>query len=521
MINQVSEKRMHSIRWVLAVLWLILIASLFFDPISHIFTTATHSCIQIQADCLKEEPYQMGTRIWWNYIVPTAVMILMLFGHEFWRRICPLYFFSQLPRAFNLKSALNIEDNQWLIRNHLYLQFSLLFIGLVLRILFLNSERIILGLFLLITILSAIITVYIYGGRSWCHYICPFAPVQTALVGVGGLLETKSLETSNSITQSMCRQTTLDGQEEAICTACKSPCKDIDSEDTYWQELVQPGRKLIQYGYVGLVIGFFAYQVLYAGSFDYYYSGFWHHEPNQISKIWQPGFYILNHPIPIPKLIAAPLTLAGFVWFSYYAGKKLEKIYLNYARRNNKLKGKRAIQHQAFSISTFIAFNFFFLYAGRGEILRLPFALQLVFQGFFILVSTLWIYRNWHRTLQNYEQEKESLISPPAGIQFSHNLVGAKGLNISNQQVNHQHTIPRVTRIQILKNNQKGDTRIRTILRVKPDNLDPNQTILSIKTNNLEPNQTILNPKSKNIDSGHTVPRVNPDKFNQDGTSQE
>ncbi|AFZ04356.1 4Fe-4S binding protein [Calothrix sp. PCC 6303] len=505
MINQVSEKRMHSVRWVLAVLWLILIASLFYDPISKAFTAATGSCIQVQAHCLKQEPYQMGSRVWWNYIVPSAVMILMLFGHEFWRRICPLYFFSQLPRAFNLKSSLNIEDNQWLIRNHLYLQFSLLFIGLVLRILFLNSERIILGSFLLLTILSAMITVYIYGGRSWCHYICPFAPVQTVIVGVGGLLETKSLESPNGITQSMCRQTISYHQEEATCTACKSPCKDIDSEDAYWQELIQPGRKLIQYGYVGLVIGFFAYQVLYAGNFDYYYSGFWHHEPNQISKIWQPGFYIANRAIPIPKLIAAPLTLGVFVWFTYYFGKKLEKIYIKYARRNNKLLGKKQPQHQFFSLSTFIAFNFFFIYAGRGEILRLPFVFQLVFQGLFVLVSTLWLSRNWHRTLQKYEEENFAYNSPSKQLPSS--LVGAKGIVISNQTVNNQYTVPRITRMKISKGNQNGNTRIRTILRIESGNLDPNRTVLSIKP--------------KNIDPGHTVPRVNPDKFNQDDISQQ
>jgi hypothetical protein len=501
MIAQVSEKTMHSIRWVLAVLWLILIASLFFDPISNTFTDVTRSCVQVQADCLSEQPYQMGARIWWNYVIPSAVMILMLFGHEFWRRICPLYFFSQIPRALNLKSSWNIEDNQWLIRNHLYLQFSLLFIGLVLRILCLNSERIILGSFLLLTILSAIITVYIYGGRTWCHYICPFAPVQTSLVGIRGILESQATLNTKNITQSTCRQTKQDQQEEAICTACKSPCKDIDSEDAYWQELDQPGRKLIQYGYVGLVIGFFAYQLLYAGNLDYYYSGFWHHEPNQISKIWQPGFYILNYQIPIPKLIATPLTLAIFVWLSYYIGKKLEKIYLNQARRKNRLIGKRQIQHQAFSISSFLAFNFFFIYAGRGEILNLPFRLQLGFQGLVLSVSSLWLYRSWNRTLQDYEKEKESLIfTPPINQRL---IPVARGLS---PQVNHQHTVPRITRMKITKSNQRGDTRIRTILRVESGNLDPNRTILSIKP--------------KNIDSGHTVPRVNPDKFNQDGNSQ-
>jgi 4Fe-4S binding domain len=507
MTVQMSEKRMHSIRWVLAVLWLILIASLFSDPVSSTLTSITRPCVRVQAECLVEQPYQIGARIWWNYIIPTAVMILMLFGHEFWRRICPLYFFSQIPRALNFKAVLNIENNQWLIRNHLYLQFSLLFIGLVLRILFINSERVILGLFLLFTILSAIITVYIYGGRSWCHYICPFAPVQTALIGTRGLLENKSTQTQNNITQSMCRQTNPDGQEESTCTACKSTCKDINSEEAYWQELYQPGRKLIQYGYVGLVIGFFVYQVMYAGNFDYYYSGFWHHEPNQISKIWQPGFYILNQAIPIPKLIAAPLTLAAFVWLSYSTGRKLEKRYLTRVKLQNIIVGKRQVQHQAFSISSFIAFNLFFIYGGRGEILRLPFPLQLLFQGLVVLVSTSWLHQNWYRTFQDYEKEQENYNYVPLEnqvINSLNNIAVAKG---GNSPINHQHTLPRAVRVEITKNKRRGNTRIKTSLRAKPDDIDPNQTILSIKP--------------KNVDSGKTIPRINPRQSQPDGNSQE
>jgi hypothetical protein len=330
--------------------------------------------------------------------------------------------------------------------------------------------------------------------------------VQTVLIGTGGLLENKSIPVSNEITQSMCRQTTSKQQEESICTACKSPCKDIDSEDAYWQELDHPGRKLIQYGYIGLVIGFFSYQFLYAGNFDYYYSGFWHHEPNQSLKILQPGFYISNYAVPIPKLIAAPLTLAIFTWLTYYIGRKLEKIYLKYARSTNKSRGKKQIQHQAFAISAFLAFNLFFIYAGRGEVLRFPFTFQLGFQGIILLVSTLWLSQNWHRTFQEYERQQETRNSHFIGKQLPYSFAGAKGnLPIPNQEFNQQHTVPRATRIKILQSHTKGNTRIRTTLRVQPNNLDPNRTILSLKP--------------KNIDPGHTIPRINPDKFNQDDAS--
>ena len=77
-------------------------------------------------------------------------MLLLVFGHETWRRICPLSFLSQIPRALGIQRQRKIVNNRtgkvryelvkvaqdsWLGCNHLYLQFGLLFLGLTLRIL--------------------------------------------------------------------------------------------------------------------------------------------------------------------------------------------------------------------------------------------------------------------------------------------------------------------------------------------------------------------------------------------------
>ncbi len=173
MISKVSEKKMHAIRWVLVIGWLLLIFSLFYDPISHhlsdpnnllspfrarVISEASNpaQCVKVQGQCLPEVPYPMGTRIFWGMVVPNAIMIVLVFGHETWRRICPLYFLSQIPRALGLQPRLRIGNNRWLIQNHLYLQFALLFIGLNCRILFINSARPVFGLFLIFTIVSAI-----------------------------------------------------------------------------------------------------------------------------------------------------------------------------------------------------------------------------------------------------------------------------------------------------------------------------------------------------------------------------
>jgi len=415
-LNNVSEKKMHTVRLALAIGWLVLIVSLFYDPISHHLTDPNNllspfrddpNCIRVQGKCLETESYPMGTRIFWGMIVPSAIMILLVFGHETWRRICPLYFLSQIPRALGLNPRLNIRKNRWLTQNHLYLQFTLLFIGLNCRILFINSARTVLGLFLLLTILSAITVVFLYGGRSWCHYVCPFGIVQTVFTGPRGLLGSQAHTVGrHSIPQSECR--TFDpkkGKEKSACIGCKSACIDKDAEKSYWNYLSHPGRKLVQYGYLGLVIGYFIYYGLYSGNFDYYFSGDWVHEPNQLAQLLQPGFYLFHQQIPIPKLVACPLTLGLSVVMSCLICTKVEKAYRASLRRHNPSISREQVLHRVFSICTFLAFNIFFIYGGRPEILRLPLSVQLMFNGFVAVVSSLWLYRTWNRSAEQYNRE--------------------------------------------------------------------------------------------------------------------
>jgi hypothetical protein len=202
-----------------------------------------------------------------------------------------------------------VKKNSWLGRNYLYLQFGLFYLGLCIRLLFVNSDRLALGIFLIFTIVSAIAVGYLYGGKSWCQYFCPMAPVQKIYGEPGGLLTSKAHEGDRqTITQSMCRIVNQDGKEQSACVACQSPCMDIDAERSYWDGITKPDQKLLYYGYIGLVFSFYFYYYLYAGNWDYYFSGAWTHEANQLTTVLSPGFYLFNKPIPIPKLVAVPLT---------------------------------------------------------------------------------------------------------------------------------------------------------------------------------------------------------------------
>ena len=90
MLSKVSEQKMHCVRLVLAIGWLVLISSLFYDPISHHLTDPNnllspfrdhHGCVLVQGKCLEESPYPLGARIFWGMIIPSTIMILLVFGH--------------------------------------------------------------------------------------------------------------------------------------------------------------------------------------------------------------------------------------------------------------------------------------------------------------------------------------------------------------------------------------------------------------------------------------------------------
>lgn len=425
MFLQLPERQMHWVRWVLTIGWLLVIASLFYDPWSAALTEPNHpwsplqltgECVKVQGVCVPEQPYPLGATLFWGAIVPSGIFILLVFGHELWRRICPLSFLSQIPRALgwqrqfkreNKKTGkvryeiAKVDADSWLGRNYPYVQFGWLFVGLCGRILFFNADRLVLGSWLVFTIAASIAVGYYYGGKSWCQYFCPMAPVQTIFSEPRGLVGSKAHMSESRITQSMCRTVQPDGNEQSACVACQSPCFDIDSERTYWDGLNKPEETLIRYGYVGLVVGYFLYYYLYAGNWDYYFSGIWNRDPNQLAALMSPGLYLFGRVIYIPKLFAVPLVLGGFTAIGYFAGKWIENRVKSYDRNRD----PDIIRHRIFAICTFSIFNFFFFFAGRPLIGLLPIWVQTLFDVMLVFFSTLWLQKTWRRSPGLYSRE--------------------------------------------------------------------------------------------------------------------
>jgi polyferredoxin len=413
---------MQIVRWGLALSWLLLIASLFYDPISSILTDPGNlqsplrihpeTCILLQGECLVQKPYSLGVRIFWSAIVPAAIFVIFVFGHDVWRRMCPLSFFSQLPRALKWQrqrksvesgivryEVVTISADSWLGKNHLYVQFGLFFVGLTARLLVVNSNPIALGIFLIVTILSAMLVGFLYAGKSWCNYFCPFSPVQAVFTGPRGLLGSSAHQQSETgVSQSMCRT----ADNESACVGCKSPCIDIDAEQAYWENLEKPARRFVQYGYVGILIAFFGYFYLFAGNWDYYFSGAWSRD-DAIGTLFNPGFYLLEQAIPLPKLIAVPLTLAMFTVLSYLILSQIEKSYRGYLRQQRITESRQRSHHVMFTLVTVFSFWFFFCFAGRPILNTLPSFVSLGFNAIVTVAGSLWVYRTWGRTQSQYE----------------------------------------------------------------------------------------------------------------------
>jgi 4Fe-4S binding domain len=391
---QIPESQARPVRWTIVIAWLLMIASLLYNPALLQWASHNPACVPFHDRCLLEPPsYNAGLRIFWGMVIPIAIAFVFIFGHVAWRRLCPLYFLSQIPRALGLNRGWVIGETSWLRRNHLYVQFGLLFAGLCARILVINADRVFLGLFILLTIGAAMTAVYLFGGRSWCHYFCPFGVVQQVLTGPRGLLDPVATE---GITQSMCRTIDADGQEQSACVGCTSPCFDIDSELTYWQSIeLQPGRRSVQYGYLGLVLGYFLYYGLYAGNFDYYFSGIWSREADPLSHLWDAGFYLNGGVIGLPKILAVPLTLGSFSLFGSFLGHQFEHWHRGQIQSDANISAKTLATHQMFTLTTFLAFNCFFVYAGKPELLMLPLSIQLMLQSLIMFVSTIWLMRTW------------------------------------------------------------------------------------------------------------------------------
>ncbi|MFM7438655.1 MAG: cyclic nucleotide-binding protein, partial [Snowella sp.] len=103
-----------------------------------------------------------------------------------------------------------------------------------------------------------------------------------------------------------------------------------------------------------------------------------------------------------------PLVLGSFTAITIILGRAIEAQAQSYFQEYFNVKPE-IIRHRLFAISTFLIFDFFFLFAGRPLLLLLPIWVQYVFDLSLVFLSTLWLQKTWNQSREIYSRESLAL----------------------------------------------------------------------------------------------------------------
>lgn len=331
----------------------------------------------------------------WTAIIPVIPLLIITIGYHTWRNVCPLAMFSLIGKRFATRSR---KVPRWLVRHFITVQFWFFFIALALRLLFLNADGMLLGLFFVAVIVASAFSGWYSNGKVWCNYICPVGIVERIYCLSNAHEARPSSQCSG-------------------CTACKKDCPDIDAEANHWKEIDAVQRRFAVYAFPGLVFAFYFYYYLKAGTWDYYFDGAWAFETLSCETLWQPGFFFLPE---VPKIAAVFLTLLALSTISYWLFRGIE-ILLNrtaWGVRSQAL----TVRHVAYALAAYTAFNVFYFFAGAPTYRHFP-NMYMMLHFIVIGASTWLLVREIARTKAFFLQErlakkvlKKEQISNWAGI---------------------------------------------------------------------------------------------------------
>lgn len=334
-----------------------------------------------------------GNRIVWTMAIAALPFAWMTLGYHLWRRVCPLAVIGQLGRLLGRPGTRKMGD--WASRNYLLVQLAVMIAALSLRLLATNGSATWLAGFFGLVILAAAITSFAYAGKTWCNFICPVGLVEKIYT------EPAPSTTGAGVLTSQC----------APCVACKKHCPDIDLEQGYWKELADRPRRIAYFSWPGIVVGFYTYYFLAAGTWAAYFDGRWTYDRTLPSHMLAPGFYFAP---AIPRLLAAPLTLLAFGAASFALVSLVERTVLR-ARLAKLPAGASAearetvvarVHHGTLAAAALVAFNAFYLFAGQPSLHLLP---EWLVTGWGLLVvsaSTAMFVRRLTRREDQYVHEK-------------------------------------------------------------------------------------------------------------------
>ena len=321
----------------------------------------------------------LGPKLVWTLVVTAIPLGFTVAGYHAWRRVCPLAFFATLGQRLQRQSKRKAGD--WLAAHGLEVQLGLLALGMALRHLGANSTPWAMVSLFILVILAATVVGFLYTGKTWCNHLCP--------VGVVEKLYQEPVRLLPGEDNSQC----------AACSACKKNCPDIDLEQGYWKEIDSPARRRAYYLWPGLVLAFYVYFYLEAGSWAPYFSGAWARDTGLAARILQPGFTFA----PVPRLLAVPLTFLVCGGLSLLAFSLLERAFLARASTDS---ARAQARHRGLSLAGFIGFILFYAFAGQPSIQALPTWLRQGLAIGLVMVATALLLARWSRSESAFVQEK-------------------------------------------------------------------------------------------------------------------
>jgi len=189
--------------------------------------------------------FEHGNRLVWTVCIAALPFFWMTFGYHLWRRICPLAVAGQIGRLFGAPGARKMGD--WMSKNYLLVQLGLMIAALSLRLTVTNGSAGGLAIFLGTVVLAAIVVSFVYGGKTWCNFVCP--------VGLVEKIYTEPVRSASGAANELTSQC-------APCVACKKHCPDIDLEQGYWKEATERARRIAYFAWPGVVVAFYTYYYL-------------------------------------------------------------------------------------------------------------------------------------------------------------------------------------------------------------------------------------------------------------------
>ena len=323
-----------------------------------------------------------GNRLLWTVCIAALPFFWMTVGYYVWRRICPLAVAGQVGRLLGRPGARKMGD--FMSKHYLLVQLGLMIVALSLRLVVTNGSALGLAAFLGVVVLAAIIVSFVYGGKTWCNFICP--------VGLVEKIYTEPARSSSGVAKELTSQC-------SPCVACKKHCPDIDLEQGYWKEASERSRRIAYFAWPGIVAAFYVYYYLARGDWGYYFDGGWAYERELL--VMSPGFYFAPE---IPRVVAAPLTLIAFGAASFVLFAIVEKIIL--ALRERSEARTTRVRHGMLAFAGLVAFNAFYCFAGQPTLQKLP-AWVVTGWGLVVVFSSTAIFmRRVVRREEQYVQEK-------------------------------------------------------------------------------------------------------------------